>query len=333
MPGKMGAVSRLHAFPRAQEHLVQQTQSGAVVTLLGVLTMLLLFVHELRFYMEPYREHKMGVDGSAGSSMLHIVLNITFPALPCAVLSLDALDMSGQHEVDLHTTIFKERVDRHGIRRGKELIRDLVEGHQKELKPEGWHLVSSQETEASAQIIRAALEDGEGCNLHGHLVVQRVAGNFHVSVHGHSYSTLQRVFAAVNEVNVSHVIHQLGFGQTYPGLINPLEGFVRILDPNSGAAGGTFKYFLKVVPTDFQFLKGRGISTNQYSVTEYFTPSSPADTMLPAVFFLYDLSPITVSIEERHRNFFHFLTRLCAVLGGTFALTGSGMGQGARWQP
>lgn len=41
-----------------------------------------------------------------------------------------------------------------------------------------------------------------------------------------------------------------------------------------------------------------------------------------AVYFLYDLSPITVAIKEERRSFLHFITRLCAVLGGTFALTG-----------
>jgi hypothetical protein len=41
-----------------------------------------------------------------------------------------------------------------------------------------------------------------------------------------------------------------------------------------------------------------------------------------AVYFVYDLSPITVTIKEHRRNFGHFLTRLCAVLGGTFAVTG-----------
>jgi endoplasmic reticulum-Golgi intermediate compartment protein 3 len=40
------------------------------------------------------------------------------------------------------------------------------------------------------------------------------------------------------------------------------------------------------------------------------------------VYFLYDLSPITVTIKEERRNFLHFITRLCAVLGGTFAMTG-----------
>jgi hypothetical protein len=38
---------------------------------------------------------------------------------------------------------------------------------------------------------------------------------------------------------------------------------------------------------------------------------------------LYDLSPITVTIKEERRSFLHFITRLCAVLGGTFALTGN----------
>lgn len=41
-----------------------------------------------------------------------------------------------------------------------------------------------------------------------------------------------------------------------------------------------------------------------------------------AVFFFYDLSPITVTIKEETHSFLHFIARLCAVLGGTFALTG-----------
>lgn len=45
-------------------------------------------------------------------------------------------------------------------------------------------------------------------------------------------------------------------------------------------------------------------------------------TLHAAVYFLYDLSPITVTIKEERRSFLHFITRLCAVLGGTFAVTG-----------
>ncbi|CAI7852919.1 unnamed protein product, partial [Closterium sp. NIES-54] len=162
--------------------------------------------------------------------------------------------------------------------------------------------------------------------MYGHLAVERVAGNFHVSVHGQSYLVLQQVFSSVGDVNVSHIIHSLGFGVPYPGRLNPLDGFVRILPPlkegeDPARSSGTFKYFLKVVPTRFRFWHGGTVKTNQYSISEYFTPSSPQSNALPAVYFLYDLSPIAVSITESHRSFFHFLTRLCAVLGGTFALS------------
>lgn len=43
-------------------------------------------------------------------------------------------------------------------------------------------------------------------------------------------------------MNVSHVIHDLSFGPSYPGVHNPLDGSERILHDISG----TFKYFLKV---------------------------------------------------------------------------------------
>ncbi|CAI5527084.1 unnamed protein product [Closterium sp. Naga37s-1] len=136
----------------------------------------------------------------------------------------------------------------------------------------------------------------------------------------------------VGDVNVSHVIHSLGFGVPYPGRLNPLDGFVRILPPlkegeDPARSSGTFKYFLKVVPTRFRFWHGGTVKTNQYSISEYFTPSSPQSNALPGMHtaryaHCQDLSPIAVSITESHRSFFHFLTRLCAVLDGTFALTG-----------
>eukprot|EP00271_Cylindrocystis_brebissonii_P022599 TRINITY_DN874_c0_g1_i1.p1 TRINITY_DN874_c0_g1~~TRINITY_DN874_c0_g1_i1.p1 ORF type:complete len:370 (+),score=50.40 TRINITY_DN874_c0_g1_i1:278-1387(+) len=330
---RLGAISRLHAFPRAQDHLTSKTVAGAIVTLLGVLTMVVLFIHELNFYTGTYTVHEMTVDKSPRDTRLSIQLNITFPALPCHVLSLDALDMSGKHEVDLHTTIFKERIDQNGRRLSRELIEDLVEGehkedHHKPTKPAGlaledFFLETSHEHELEVAKIKEALARKEGCWVHGHLMVQRVAGNFHISVHSHSFFVLQKVFANVGEVNVSHRIHRMGFGIDYPGRINPLDGFERFLQPNDLHSGGTFKYFLKVVPTDFHHLGQKDpISTNQYSVTEYFAPVYKNENNLPAVFFLYDLSPITVQIKEKRRNFFHFLTRLCAVLGGTFALTG-----------
>lgn len=51
-----------------------------------------------------------------------------------------------------------------------------------------------------------------------------------------------QIFETGYEVNVSHIIHDLSFGPSYPGVHNPLDGSERILHDISG----TFKYFLKV---------------------------------------------------------------------------------------
>jgi hypothetical protein len=40
------------------------------------------------------------------------------------------------------------------------------------------------------------------------------------------------------------------------------------------------------------------------------------------VFFSYDFSPVMLTIEERRRPLLHFLTRICAVVGGVFAMFG-----------
>ena len=42
---------------------------------------------------------------------------------------------------------------------------------------------------------------------------------------------------------------------------------------------------------------------------------------LPGVFFIYDMSPFQVRRTEETTSFFHFIVRLCAVLGGVFAVS------------
>ena len=38
------------------------------------------------------------------------------------------------------------------------------------------------------------------------------------------------------------------------------------------------------------------------------------------VFFNYELSPMRVRIEERRNSLGHFLTRICAIIGGVFTI-------------
>uniref|UniRef100_A0A7C8Z7F2 Endoplasmic reticulum vesicle transporter C-terminal domain-containing protein n=2 Tax=Opuntia streptacantha TaxID=393608 RepID=A0A7C8Z7F2_OPUST len=344
--GLKQAIKKLDAFPRAEEHLLQKTQSGAIVSIFGLVIMATLFLHELRYYLSTYTVHQMSVDLKRGET-LPIHINMTFPSLPCDVLSVDAIDMSGKHEVDLDTNIWKLRLSSDGHIIGTEYLSDLVEkghshghgdhkdhhshnvhhgdhkhehgDHKDEHEDIKSHLQTyDEETEKMVKKVKQAIASGEGCRVYGVLDVQRVAGNFHISVHGLNIFVAQMIFEGSNHVNVSHMIHDLSFGPKYPGIHNPLDGTVRILRD----ASGTFKYYIKIVPTEYRYISKEVLPTNQFSVTEYFSPMNEFDRTWPAVYFLYDLSPITVTIREERRSFLHFVTRLCAVLGGTFALTG-----------
>lgn len=159
--------------------------------------------------------------------------------------------------------------------------------------------------------------------------MNKVAGNFHfapgksfqhANMHVHDLALFpQGIF------NVSHVINTLSFGDSYPGIVNPLDGQTRYIGDSVAdvyGASGMYMYYTKVVPTTYTYINGTTVSTNQFSVTEHYRTLQQRDgTGLPGVFFFYDLSPIMVKFNEERKSFFHFVTQLCAILGGVFTVS------------
>ncbi|KAG0473822.1 hypothetical protein HPP92_015679 [Vanilla planifolia] len=233
---KLHSLRNFDAFPRAEDHLMQKTSSGAVVSIIGLSIMATLFIHELKYYLTTYTVHQMSVDLKRGET-LPIHVNMTFPSLPCELLSVDAIDLSGKHEVDLDTNIWKLQVDSKGNILGtSEYLTDLVEKehpveehgdgkdhHEGSSPKKNEHSVSfGSDAQKMIKKVKQAMANGEGCRVFGVLDVQRVAGNFHISVHGLNILVAQQIFGESGNVNVSHVIHDLSFGPKYPGIHNPL---------------------------------------------------------------------------------------------------------------
>jgi hypothetical protein len=129
-----------------------------------------------------------------------------------------------------------------------------------------------------------------------------------------------------SRVNVSHYIHSFHFGPPYPGRRSALNNFYRVVDHDYG----TFRYFLTIVPVTFVSSLWRRTSSYTYSVSEYFLPGSahvkpkPGEVnaeVMPALEFTLKMSPLAMTVSYPVRRPGHFLVRLCAVLGGCFALT------------
>lgn len=80
-----------------------------------------------------------------------------------------------------------------------------------------------------------------------------------------------------------------------------------------------YQYFLKIVPTEFDFLNGKQLRTFQYSVSRQ-EQSVIQTGGLPGVFFILDHSPMRIIYSETGISFGSFLTSVCAIVGGLFSV-------------
>ncbi|XP_064652383.1 endoplasmic reticulum-Golgi intermediate compartment protein 3-like [Lineus longissimus] len=193
----------------------------------------------------------------------------------------------------------------------------------------GWAFTTPEEIEQCkregyAEKMKAGVN--EGCRMYGYLQVNKVAGNFHFApgksfqqshVHVHDV----QAFAGM-KFNMTHNISHLSFGADYPGIVNPLDEVTTVSEKGSQM----FQYFVKIVPTTYVKLNGDVLYTNQYSVTKHRKQVSlsgaSGEQGLPGTFFIYELSPMMVKYTEKNRSFMHFLTGVCAIIGGVFTVAG-----------
>ena len=84
-----------------------------------------------------------------------------------------------------------------------------------------------------------------------------------------------------------------------------------------------FQYYIKIVPTTYQKMSGKVTVTNQFSSTKNAKVVTGIDGRnLPGVFFYFDILPMKVNFKEERRSFLHFLTSVCAIVGGVFTVSG-----------
>jgi len=234
--------------------------------------------------------------------MLQINMNISAPRLPCAVVSIDAQDVMGSHVVDVGGKLHKTRLAEDGS-----------------VKRDSYGVPLSDSVDPKEQM-------GEGCRLHGDMIVKKVPGNFHLSAHAHA--NLINLFFGNKPMNVTHIIHDLSFGgQTHhlaeieEANINPLKDSVKIAgpDPSDPSSGVSYEYYIKIVPTMFERINGDLFESFQFVAN---SNEVGGRYRLPAVYFRYELSPITVKFVEKRKAFSHFLVQICAIVGGVFTVLG-----------
>lgn len=103
----------LDAYPKPLDDFRIKTLSGALLTSITTLIACLLFYYEWISYTTVEINQELFVDLTRNQK-LTINLDITFSHLHCSLLSLDAMDISGEHQNDVVKGLKKIRINQNG---------------------------------------------------------------------------------------------------------------------------------------------------------------------------------------------------------------------------
>jgi len=182
-----------------------------------------------------------------------------------------------------------------------------------------------------------------GCRVRGLVPLPKVAGQLHFAPgeshfvserHSHDLSTYN---LRDNPYSFRHTIHELRFGGADLDPEEPTPAKLReqsqALDPlqefkaTSSDKQFQFRYYVKVVGTEYIFGDGRKHETNQYSVTYHERPlkggrdhdhpnSIHKQGGIPGIWLNYDISPMKVVETEIHELSFGMLVMNVLAIAG-----------------
>jgi len=312
----------MDVYRKVPSDLTEPTLSGAIVSIVAAVIMTILFLSELFAYLAVSTKSEMFIDVNRGGEKIQVNLEMTLHKMPCYIVSLDAQDIMGSHEVNIHGSLYKTRLSRAGQAiASKEAMFTMEDHHGKQ---DSGHT----HEDVDVNIIKEALKNGEGCKLKGFFSVNKVPGNFHISAHAYGHQ-LNSIFGGNKnyELDLSHTVTHISFGDDDElkdiknsfdqGVLNPLDGVKKEKVKNDKIAV-TYEYYVKVVPTTYEKLNGETYFVHQFTANS----NEVTNQLLPAVFFRYDLSPVTVKFTQYRESLLHFLVQICAIIGGVFTVAG-----------
>ncbi|KAG6553604.1 hypothetical protein Mapa_004518 [Marchantia paleacea] len=187
-------------------------------------------------------------------------------------------------------------------------------------------LALEDKSENNSTVKRSAPKSG-GCRVEGFAMVKKVPGSIIIAARSTSHS-----FDAA-KTNMSHYVQSFSFGRKlsyrlakevyrlYPlldGVEESLTGHM-YTSPHENI---TFDHYLQAVKTEVISLKSSKDFKllEEYNFVAHSAELQTAD--VPVAKFQYELSPMQVLVSETPKSFSHFITNVCAIIGGVFTVAG-----------
>ncbi|XP_020529735.1 protein disulfide isomerase-like 5-4 isoform X2 [Amborella trichopoda] len=170
-----------------------------------------------------------------------------------------------------------------------------------------------------------------GCRIEGFVRVKKVPGNLVISAHSGAHS-----FDA-SMMNMSHYISHLSFGKRLSlsmisevnrlspyvgGSVDRLTGKSYMTNQGDANANVTIEHYLQIVKTEVVSRK----KSKEFKLLEEYEYTAHSSLVhspdIPVAKFHFELSPMQVLVTENPRSFSHFITNVCAIIGGVFTVAG-----------
>ena len=263
--------------------------------------MIVLFISSLNEYLSTSTVSQMLIDDSPSEEQLKISFIIEFPYVPCELIYMDIQDIIGFSAENLKDNFERNRI-----------INGVVEKT----------IVEINERDITYENIKARIEQKEGCRIDGDVMINKVPGNMHFSMHSEN---LIRIAQKLNSegyiVNYAHKIVRFGFGvnekqtrviqKRFPEIeLTPLDGTSMKEDIRLPLA---YQYYLNVVRTIVIF-GSHPLELYQYTISKSFGITRD----VPALFFKYEMSPLYVRYDLKQKSIWHFIVNICAIIGGVY---------------
>ena len=171
-------------------------------------------------------------------------------------------------------------------------------------------------------------EEHPGCQLSGHLLLDRAPGNFHIQARSNHHDIVPSM------TNTSHVVHSLYIGDPMAqirirdgkanvpvdvkGKITPMDNNVYVTQELHEA----YHHYLKVISTNVDGLRVGNRDLRVYQIVENSQLAYYRNDIVPEAKFIFDLSPIAVSYRQTSRTWYDYMTSLMAIVGGIFTVVG-----------
>ncbi|VDM10326.1 unnamed protein product [Wuchereria bancrofti] len=200
------------AYTKPLDDFRVRTFAGGAVTLVSSAVIIFMFVSETLSFLSVDIVEQLYVDSTPAEQRVDVNFDITFPRLPCSVITIDVMDLSGDNQDDIKDDVYKISLlngkEGNGIRQGVNINTTTVSSAPasqilcgscygakdgccntcEEVKEayikKGWELVNIETVEqckSDLWVKKMNEHKNEGCRVYGKVQVAKVAGNFHIA--------------------------------------------------------------------------------------------------------------------------------------------------------